>query len=459
MTTTPPPPNDHSGQGDRLQSHLAAAGELLSGRHYRQAEVEILRALSTTHNDVRALNLLALVRFKLGKLDEARATYREIAALQPADANIQRNFGLVSLKMERYDDAVAALERATRLAPEDLKAWSYLGYALAKSGDSPGAALAFRRAGQDLLAAQLEPPVVPVADVSTSKVTGASGKATKMAPTVAPAASAPARQEVEVISAQPTNGASALDRLPATVAVTVEASPTNALATLAPNVDLTVEQAPSLISFALAGLGLGTAGLSLAPDAVAFLVGDDDAYVRRDAALAWAGASPWQPAFRRVRGRATEQPLGTKRRGFFRVTGAGQLLVTGPAGHWTTVTLDDDIFYVRESQVLAFDRGVSWEAGRIPGDRLRLLQFRGSGRVALQFDRLPSAVRVTSEHPVFVARGRLYGWVGRIVPHALRRGDRLFQIQCEGEGVLLLDGGHPPRHHRGVKAETPEKPA
>ncbi|HEX3693829.1 MAG TPA: tetratricopeptide repeat protein [Polyangia bacterium] len=455
MTTTPPPPDDHGAERDRLQSHLAAAGELLSGRHYRQAEVEILRALSNTHDDVRALNLLALVRFKLGKLDEARATYREIAALQPSDANIQRNFGLVSLKMERYDDAVTALDRATRLAPDDLKAWSYLGYALAKGGDSTGAALAFRRAGQDLLAAQLEPAVVPIADVSTSKVTGASGNSSETAPAVAPAGPAPAREEVEVISGQPTNEAAALDPLPSTVAMTVEAPPVNALATLAPNTDLMAEQTPSLVSFVLAGLGVG--GLALAPDAVAFLVGDDDAYVRSDAALAWAGASPWRPAFRRVRGRATEQPLGRKRRGFFRVAGAGQLLVTGPAGHWTTVALDDDIFYLREDRVLAFDRGVSWEAGRIPGDRLRLLQFRGSGRVALQFDLPPSAVRVTSAHPVFVPRGRLYGWVGRIVPHALR-GGRLFQIQCEGEGVVLLDGGRSPRHHRRVKAE-PHRPA
>ena len=430
------PPEDGTAQGDRLMSHLAAASELLAGRHFRRAEVEILRALSTTPSDVRALNLLALVRFKLGKLEEAQGTYREIAALQPSDANIQRNFGLVSLKMDRYDDAVAALERATRLAPDDLRAWSYLGYALAKSGDNTGAALAFRRGGQDLLAAQLEPAVAPVArvstseasasDVITSKVSNHAGKAAK-AETAAPA---PA-PDVSVIGGQRTDVRS--DELPAALALVAR-----------PEVPAP-RQGVSLVSFVLAGLGLGS--LSLPARAAAFSV-EDEATVRASAALAWAGAPSWPTAFRRVRGRATDVPLGTKRDAFFRVSGGGQLWVAGPSGRWATVTLDDDIFYLREDAVLAFDSGVSWEAGRIPGDGLRLLQFRGSGRVALRFEQTPTAVRVISERPVFVPRARLYGWVGRIVSHGLRDADRLFQVHCEGEGVLLLDEGRSSRHHR-----------
>ncbi len=45
---------------------------------------------------------------------------------------------------------------AVRIAPGDGRAWSYLGYAYAKKGEVVQAAAAFRRAGQDALADELE---------------------------------------------------------------------------------------------------------------------------------------------------------------------------------------------------------------------------------------------------------------------------------------------------------------
>jgi len=442
-TITPPPPDEPTSAADdeRLDAHLGAASELLSGRHYRQAEVELLRAQSAAPTDVRALNLLALVRFKLGKLDEARATYREIAVRQPNDATIQRNFGLVSLKMERYDDAVAALERATRLLPGDLRAWSYFGYALAKTGDNVAAALAFRRGGQDLLAAQLEPPLAAAGAAadkpSLATVAADSEQALALTAVVPPAP----------IAVDFHAGAVAeLTRGSTTLSVAMDAAPAlPVLPGAAPPM--------SLIAFVLAGLGLDRFSATTVPAAL-FSV-EDEAYVRRDAALAWSGAAAWQPAFRRVRGRATDAALGGggRWRGFFRVSGAGELWVAGPPGRWATVALEDDILYLREDNVLAFDDGVSWEAGHIPGDGLRLLQFRGSGRVALQFAEPPAAIRVTAGQPVCVPRARLYGWVGRVVPHGRRDGAaQPFEIQCDGEGVVLLDAARAPRHPRRRKA-------
>jgi len=61
-------------------SHLAAASELVAADKLADAEREILSALVAAPKDVQALNLLALVRYKLGRLAEAQATYREIAS-------------------------------------------------------------------------------------------------------------------------------------------------------------------------------------------------------------------------------------------------------------------------------------------------------------------------------------------------------------------------------------------
>jgi uncharacterized protein (AIM24 family) len=84
---------------------------------------------------------------------------------------------------------------------------------------------------------------------------------------------------------------------------------------------------------------------------------------------------------------------------------------------------------------------VSWEAGAIPGDGLRMLQFRGRGCVVLRLDAPPVAVKVTEDRPAFVARANLLGWVGRLVPHRQRaNGASPFEIACQGEGVILFDG-------------------
>jgi hypothetical protein len=49
-----------------------------------------------------------------------------------------------------------------------------------------------------------------------------------------------------------------------------------------------------------------------------------------------------------------------------------------------------------------------------------------------------------------VPRARLLGWVGHIVVHGRRPADPLFQVQCEGEGVILLDVAPVGLHHSGA---------
>src|SRR6188508_1296565 len=137
-------------------SPLAAAGALVAAKRFDEAEGEILRALTGAPKNVQALNLLALVRYKLGKLEDAHATYREIAGAAPQDAHARRNLGLIALKLGKVDEALPELEMAVRLTPGDERAWSYLGYAYAKKGEVVEAAAAFRRAGQDALALELE---------------------------------------------------------------------------------------------------------------------------------------------------------------------------------------------------------------------------------------------------------------------------------------------------------------
>jgi uncharacterized protein (AIM24 family) len=155
--------------------------------------------------------------------------------------------------------------------------------------------------------------------------------------------------------------------------------------------------------------------------------------------LAGAGALEWRPAFRRTQGRRTKEALGDREGRYFTLNGRGDVWVAGAPGRWLPVALVDDVLYVREDRVLAFDGAVSWEAGSVPGAG-PMLQFRGRGTVALALDVNPMAIKVTEERPTLLSAARLVGWVGRLVPHAGRPDAASpFQLSCQGEGVVLLE--------------------
>jgi uncharacterized protein (AIM24 family) len=407
-----------------------------------------LRALSNAPRNVQALNLLALVRYKLGRLEEAHSTYREIAGASPQDAHARRNLGLIALKLGHVEEALPELEMAVRLAPADERAWSYLGYAYAKKGDVVEAAAAFRRAGQDALALELEhaatvrrPPtpslrysVVPAADLDHIP-----RAPTRAGGTPAQGSPAPRRHQTAV-------GAHAL--APPLPPPLEEAMALNATldtgSTAAAELARAIEATPvPLLAFVLSRLGQAPA--PAIPSGALRLAISDEAHVRADGVLAGAGTLAWHPAFRRSQGRHTTERLGTEGARFFRLTGNGDVWIAGTPARWMPVSLTEDVLYVREDRVLAFDGTLSWETGTVPGAELRMLQFRGRGIVALSLGEAPVAIKVTEDRPTLLAGARLVGWVGRLVPHgapvaAGTDGEPApFQVVCQGEGVVLLD--------------------
>jgi uncharacterized protein (AIM24 family) len=435
-------------------SHLASAGELVAAKRFGEAEGEILRALSDAPKNVQALNLLALVRYKLGRLEDAHATYREIAGASPQDAHARRNLGLIALKLGRVDEALPELEMAVRLTPGDERAWSYLGYAYAKKGEVVEAAAAFRRAGQDALALELEhaatvrrPPTpslryqVVSPDDSTESGTLVDGRTgTPPLPGVAgPSVPPPPRRATTV-------GPHALaPPLPPPLEdVAARLGTIDVPAEIAAEAARAIEATPvPLLAFVLSRLGQAPA--PAIPTGALRLSIADEAHVRADGVLAGAGDLRWAPAFRRSQGRHTAERLGPEGGRFFRLTGAGDVWIAGAPSRWLPVSLTEDVLYVREDRVLAFDGTLSWETGTVPGADLRMLQFRGRGVVALSLGDAPVAIKVTEDRPTLLAGARLVGWVGRLVPHgapvvAGSAGDPApFQIVCQGEGVVLLD--------------------
>lgn len=417
---------------DVLIGQLRRTSDLVAAQRLPDAEALLVEARRGSPGDLRVLKLLALVRFKLGRLAEAREVYRQAAASAPDDATVRLNLGLIALKLESFPEAAEELEATVRIQPDDRRAWSYLGYAYAKSGSPLQAATAFRRAGQHELAAEMERAATPAShDSDGAVVEGA--QAADAAPGGSDSASGMAtpRPLPRNDEDTPIPSMSGEAQLRAGTQVSTLASFTTAR--LLPVV-------PSAAP--LQSLGGGVLRFSAGPET----------HVRHSALLVALGAEELAPARRRTRGQLSDQILAADGDRLFRVDGTAELLLASPDQdrRLVALSLDHDVLYLEASRVVAWGDEIVWEAGRVPGNGRALLQFRGTGRVVILVgDDELVAVRIAEGDRMTVANDRLAGWLGRVVvqAHPVQGAAPAScdHVTCEGEGVLLISKHGEPR--------------
>ena len=142
---------------------------------------------------------------------------------------------------------------------------------------------------------------------------------------------------------------------------------------------------------------------------------------RLDGIHVTGGDLEYEPAMRRSRGHQTDEQFDYGGRRCTSVVGH-RLPDRGPRrAEFTAVTLDDDILYLREDLVFAFEATLRWENGNVPGLRgkLPVVQFRGDGAVALRTAKPLVRVKLPAQGVLFVDATRLAGWIGRVIPRAV----------------------------------------
>jgi hypothetical protein len=166
---------------------------------------------------------------------------------------------------------------------------------------------------------------------------------------------------------------------------------------------------------------------------------------RLDGVHITGGDLSYEQAMRRSRGHSTEQPFDHGGSRLHVVTGRGYLIAVPGKHAFAAVSLDDDILYLREDLVFAFESSLRWENGNVPGLRgkLPVVQFRGDGAVALRLVRPLVRVKLPPQGVVFIDAERLAGWIGRVIPRAVvpPPGGPLgaMCVECTGEGVVLIE--------------------
>lgn len=377
-TQNPPPPID-------FESLLWRTGELLRAGDADRAAVTIQEALQLKPRDSKARSLLGLVYFKIGKQSEARALYRELAAEFPDDAGIHLNLGLVELKVGAWEAAIEALEAALRLDPQNERAKQYLDLARRVRAQA-GAAM---HALEGTSATPAGPPA-PGERPHRTTLTGVKAPHAPLPPSALP-----------------------------------------------------LEQPQSVTAFAAARLfrpEQSERTFALSPEGALAVRVQGELYTRVGGVVSSAGAMTFEPARRRQRGVLTDDQFGDGAGAMFVARGTGNLIAVPRGGRFHALALDEDILYVREDALYAFEGALHWENGRAPGGEPLLVQLRGTGCVVVRTRREPFCVKVVPDEILYADASALVGWIGRVVPRALPAEPGAPRIlECAGEGVLIYE--------------------
>jgi hypothetical protein len=157
------------------------------------------------------------------------------------------------------------------------------------------------------------------------------------------------------------------------------------------------------------------------------------------------GDLTYERATRRSRGHQTEDRFDYGGAPLFVVSGDGYLVAVPGKRAFSAVLLDDDILYLREDLVFAFEGTLRWENGNVPGLRgkLPVVQFRGDGGLVLRTLRPLVRVKLAPNGVVLVDADRIAGWIGRVIPRAVVPAVNgplgAMCVECTGEGIVLVE--------------------
>lgn len=406
--------------------HLHRSSELLRTERAADARTAIEMAFDAQPKDPTGQASMALVYFKLGLYPRAIAIYEKLVATHPDDPVIRLNLALVYFKTGQTPRARDELERVVQIAPDYRKAHGYLGLAYQRLGDFERAREAFGKAGVDHLAKRMAKFVEPDVglraedlDISPESSTGA-----------LPAVEDPQDQDAGRRDAPITETGAMLFSPQAPVDL---APYTSGLSEPLPVADLTSSTR----------LTEPLTGRFLVSDSGYLLVNVSDRVCSRLEGLHFCSSDglSYRPLARRKRGLPSREHFGGTDEPVFEIEGSGRLGYHPRDGVFSAVSLDDEIAYVCEELVFAFDPDLTYENGRLPGGAIPLAHFRGRGAIVLRTPVPPHSLEVTPDRGVVIPSKGLVGWFGRMLPRKAAPGPfdpELDPLELIGEGVLLF---------------------
>ncbi|HEX4453584.1 MAG TPA: tetratricopeptide repeat protein, partial [Kofleriaceae bacterium] len=381
---------------DAVDQAVARGSDLLKQGKLDDAQAAFRAALTLDADNPRVLALLGLAHFRGNQYERARAIYEELVERLPTDASYRLNLGLVYLKLGDAAKAIHSLEASRALDPSQGRAVSYLGLAYARAGRYVEAYRAFLLAGQTELASEIELNLTPAERDgihTTLARTGFDPRRSSPAIVltgVTPPAGVPLQSSPAIVISPPMRADDASaprlsesqmfvlpNRDPNAARLTDSqqfVSPFKAVAPAVPSpgqsaISQAVEIAAPVVArlhgngpIPLSQLATedlarpddGTEPFELAPGGALVIRVVERVMTRLDGVHVTGGDLSFERATRHSRGRQTDEKFDYGGSQLHVVTGEGYLIAVPDKRAFTAVSLDDDIFYLREDLVFAF---------------------------------------------------------------------------------------------------------
>jgi len=441
---------------DDFQMRMLSGGALLRQNEIEEAQAEFRRALEIEPDNKKALGLLGLTYFRMNDFEQALPVYARLVGLAPHDASLQLNLGLVRLKLGDAKGAIEALTASRELDPGQKNTVNYLGLAYARDGQYGLAYQAFIRAGEDALVEEMAHNLT-MEECRRLREEVEQG----MRGGVEAETEVEAEAEAEAVAAsegdQDQEGGVVVIEAGSEESSRIERSEVSAAVELvrpSSGAEADIETVPGhvaprpLSEFATTRLirpEEGHYALETGAGGVLIIRVEQRIMSRTEGVIVSNTGLSYEPATRRVRGKPTDEPLGTDDRKIFIIGGKGHLIVSPLGEVFTSVILDDDILYLREDVVYAFEDSLHWENGRVPGASppIAMIQFRGDGCVAFRSKKPLLSVKLAPDRMLYVDADTLMGWIGRVIPRlaapAAGGDSSTTFVECTGEGVVLLE--------------------
>ncbi|MBN1881798.1 MAG: tetratricopeptide repeat protein [Deltaproteobacteria bacterium] len=397
-------------------------------------------------------NLLGLIYFRLEIYNKCESVYRELVKKNPDMFTLRANLGLVYFKEEKYFDAVRELNEAVNLKQDYARAHNYLGLVYTELGKYKSAREEFLRAGSRTMAKKVDEVIAGNRDPSTIMIDQRDEGDTPQG--AVPVGDLSLDPELKQMLDDFRQGKS-LDVYENSTQVEhiglkrgtdglleAETHSTNDTST-------TTDTSPSVTST----FSVDT-DQSKQPDLQPNILNIDStgiSYGRVGGLIAVEGDVSFNAAKRIFKGKTAAEDLGGDDDPLVEINGVGRIMLSTGNRMVKIITLSaDTVFYIKESAIMAFQSGISWENGAIRIDdstALEIVHLKGAGDVAIQSEKTPVIKEITKKTPLKVNASSIIGWEGKIIPKVTEISQKKGKdghitvpfIELNGEGKVIIE--------------------
>lgn len=190
--------------GGLMPAEIAGLVALFGKGRFAEAAAHAQVLLKTAPKSAVVMNVLGSAQERLGKPDEALATFRAVVAIDPAYAEAHTHLGQLLLDLDRVKEALPPLRRAVALTPGSVPALVTLGRALTRGGDG---VTAMRYIGRALSIAPRDvPALIAAGNAETRRTRYAEAEAALLAAEAAAGGELPDEARVVLAQAQARQG-------------------------------------------------------------------------------------------------------------------------------------------------------------------------------------------------------------------------------------------------------------